>query len=234
MIRIIARDARTEGAATRQEWEVVAEPGGHGVVSAHLVERLAELAGSVARRSAKEAVAPVSIDNLELVAPLKAGERLVVTAALEPQRAPKLAVSLVVRRAPKGPVAALAVMTFAGTSHAPPAVVLPDGAGRGNSPVTARFAAQPGDHFGAGNVLAWVQASALLSAQGALGHRATFAGLKALSVLEWLKGGEPLRLECSVVNASHGELTVLTQLTNESTGSTVLCALGHYREGDGR
>lgn len=205
-------------AAACQEWELIAEPGHDGVASAWLVERLTAVASELASLSTKLELAPASIDNLEL-AP---GTRLIVTAAIEPHRSSRLAVSVVARHAaPRGPVAALAVMTFARRGDPHPLFALPQP--HGSHPVTARFAGK-----GRGNALAWVQATAQLSAQSASGRAVTFAGLEALSVIEWLQGGEPLLLECSVVAQKTRELTVLSHLIHETTGRSVLCALGRW------
>jgi hypothetical protein len=225
MFKVVSRNSRREGFAAREEWEVLREPADRGTDAANLVQRLtglaSELAGHVGR-----SFTPLSVDSLDLVERVSPGERLVVTASVEHQRSGRHAVSLVVRRAPRGAVTAIAVMTFC----AAPAPLAGEHARGGLSPVVARFDVKPqADPGSSSNVLAWVEASALLSAQGAAGGPVVFTGLRGLSVLVRLDGGERLLLECSVVATTGAEVSVLTHLRNEVTGQAVLGALSTYR-----
>jgi hypothetical protein len=98
------------------------------------------------------------------------------------------------------------------------------GAGLGLTPVEARFRSDAApDALAKGSLVAWVQETSLVSAQGFARGSVELEVVHAMSVLA------PARLQCSVVHAEGGRVTVLSHLTDDGSGADVLCALTSFR-----
>ena len=94
------------------EWDVVLEgPQEQGLNPSVLLKHVGELAGALASEAAGAPVFVTSLEKLAVLAPVLDGERLVVTAALEPSRDGSFPVSLVVRRRRGSPGAVVIART---------------------------------------------------------------------------------------------------------------------------
>lgn len=224
MFAISSQNGRS---VSRQEWEVV----GQGEESARLVEQLVRAASALAATE----VGAESVESFELLQPFAVGQRLLVTAAIERVHAQKVTVSLVVRRlgpTPPRPLIAVAVIGLSAEPTALRALALPawGDALPGRTPVSTLFpsatAAQP---LSAQHVIAWLHASALVSAQGATGGRVRLIGFRAVSLRVPLTVGGWVGIQCSVVRAQGGEVTVLSHLRDDASGVRLLTALSRYR-----
>ncbi len=78
----------------------------------------------------------------------------------------------------------------------------------------------------AGNVVPWVHASALVSAQGFAGGPVVLSEMPSLSLLASVHSDT---LSCSVVRASGNLLTVLSVVRSEERRRDVLCAVSTFK-----
>ena len=81
----------------------------------------------------------------------------------------------------------------------------------------------------AGNLVPWVHASALVSAQGFAAGPVALSEIPSLSVLGPVRSDESLTLSCSVVKASGTQLTVLTVVRSDNRQRDVLCAVSTFK-----
>lgn len=172
-----------------------------------------------------EAASSVAIEDLEVLAAVRAGDELLVTAGLEREDAGVTVVSVVMRAGERN-VVALGTLRFHRAAKEARHRALAD-ALAGKTPVEAHFRA---DRTAAldGAVGRWLQDTALVSAQGFAGP-ATFEAVVALTVLGPVAVGQALSLQCSVVRAEATRVTVLSHVRDELSGGEVLCALTSWR-----
>lgn len=225
MSRLVIVESVRSAVAARQEWDVVMG----SVDPAELLEKVGAVAASLARDALGAPVKATSLDRLEVLHPVHTGERLIITAALEPSREGVQPVSLVARRR-KGLVIIAGVLRFA--------VELPlRGANDGTNERLLRGGAVPmetifrakvhgDDALLSGNLVAWVHASALVSAQGFAG-KVQLAEVQSLSLLGPVTPGEQLTLQCSVVRSSGEKVTVLSVMRGRA--GEVLAAVSVFR-----
>lgn len=167
----------------------------------------------------------VAIHDLKVVAPVRAGDELLVTAALEREDALASVVSVVMRA---GERSVVALGTLRLQRAAPEACGRARGdVATGKTLVEALFRADRAEALG-GTAGRWLQDTALVSAQGFAGP-AAFDAVVALTVLGKVEVGQALSLQCSVVHAEASRVTVLTHVRDELSGSDVLCALTSWR-----
>ncbi|MGV3622026.1 MAG: hypothetical protein ACO1OB_14485 [Archangium sp.] len=223
MSRLVVVESLRNATAARHEWDVVMDSAHpeRGLDPAVLLEKIGAVATSLAREVIGDSAVATSLDKLEVLGVVSAGERLIVTAAVEPSRDGVLPVSLVARRrrgAP-GAVVLVGVLRFTVALGEVPtdqqnARLLRGGA----TPMVTSFRAQvPREDvlLGGGNLVPWVHASSLVSAQGFAGGPVALAEVQSLSVLAPVKAGETLTLECSVVRSSGDKVTVLSLVRSE-------------------
>lgn len=231
MSRLVVIESLRSAVAARQEWDVVMDSAhpGRGLDPAELLEKVGAVAASLARDALGTPVTATSLEKLEVLHPVHAGERLIITAAIEPARDGQLPISLVARRR-KGLVVIAGVLRFAAEL---PARATPESNNerllRGGSvpmETTFRVRVQGDDALLGGNLVAWVHASALVSAQGFAG-KVQLAELQSLSLLGPVTPGETLSLQCSVVRSSGDKVTVLS-LVRGAAGE-VLAAVSVFR-----
>jgi hypothetical protein len=230
MTRLLEARSQASAAAARHEWVVSA---GGPLDPAELVERLGAVASALVRGFAGVAVRSTGIEHLTILSSVGPGERLAATLAIEqPLRgAGRWPVSIVVRRVvAASPLAVVGVLVFVRDDAAREGVQGARGEGaRGQAVVTASFHASQGhDWLLDGNLLPWVQASALLSAQGFHGAPLRARGFEAVSVRGQISGGERLALVCSVVREAGGVLSVLCEVRSEALGHDVLWAVSCF------
>jgi len=235
MSRLVVVESLKSAVASRHEWDVVLDSAHpeRGLDPSVLLEQVGVVAATLAAEAAGAPVFATSMHKLEVLGPVLGGERLIVTAALEAPRDGELPVSLVARRrrgAP-GAVVIAAVLRFSvgearRTSGEVAQTRLIDG---GASPMHTTFRAKlrSEDLLLGGNLVPWVHASALVSAQGYAGGPVVLTEVQGLSVLGPVRKDEPLTLSCSVVRASGDKLTVLSVVRSEARD--VLCAMSTFR-----
>ncbi len=230
MSRLVVVESLRSAVAARQEWDVVidsAQPG-RGIDPSELLNKVGAVAASLVSDAMGAPVQATSLTKLEVLHPVNAGERLIITAALERERDGQLPVSLVLRRR-KGLVVIAGVLRFA--------VELPLGGAQdlaserllrgGSVPMNTSFRAQVGnDALLSGNLVPWVHASALVSAQGFAGP-VQLAEVQSLSILGPVRAGETLTLQCSVVRSSGEKVTVLSLVRGDR--GDVLAAVTVFR-----
>ncbi len=236
MSRLISLTRQASPLAARIEWQVVdddhplrrMEPG-------VLLDKLGAVASELVHGAVKGPGVAADVERLRVFAPLHAGDRLVVTAALEPVRHQRHAVSVVVRK--KTSVVSAGVLTFVDASaplrwaSGASSNRLRSGARDGKAPVETTFHARTkgADWVLDGNPLEWVHASALLSAQGFVGGPAEFVGVQGLSRLGPVTAGEALVLQCSVVHSVNDVVSVLSHVRSAGTSRDVLWAVSSFR-----
>lgn len=236
MSRLVLVERLKNAVAERHEWDVVLDgKQEQGLNPAVLLEQVGELAGALAREAAGAAVFMTSLQKLEVLAPVLDGERLIVTAALEPSRDGSFPVSLVVRRRRGAPGAVVIAGVLRFSSEAdrlePTQAQHARLARGGAAPMEATFHAKlkGDDLLLAGNLVPWVHASALVSAQGFAAGPVVLSEIPSLSVLGPVRADEQLTLSCSVVKASGTQLTVLSVVRSEARQRDVLCAVSTFR-----
>ena len=236
MSRLVLIKSLKSPAAERHEWDVVLDgKQEQGLNPAVLLNQVGELAGALAKEAAGAAVFVTSVHKLEVLAPVLDGERLIVTAALEPSRDGAFPVSLVVRRrrgAP-GAVVIAGVIRFSpeGDRLVPGDAQQLRLARGGAAPMETTFKARlkGDDLLLAGNLVPWVHASALVSAQGFAAGPVALLEIPSLSLLAPVHSDEPLTLSCSVVKASGAQVTVLTVVRSDERNRDVLCAVSTFK-----
>ena len=223
--------------SVRQGWKIsAAEVGPDGLLGpTALVTRAVAAAASLVGE--QETLTAVSIEDLKIVSPVHAGAELVFTAALEREQAGQRVVSVVIRHGEpgaQGGIAAVGVLKFAVLTETwKPTLASRSlhstarrGAALGLTPVEASFrvTAGPGALSNL-DLIRRVQETSLVSAQGFARHPVAFDAIHGLSVLGQTHPGQALRLQCSVVFAEGGLVTVLSRISDEKTQHDVLCAL---------
>lgn len=231
MSRLVVVESLRSRVAVRHEWDVVMDSAHpeRGLDPAVLLEKVGAVAASLAREVAGQDVIASSLDKLEVLATVHGGERLIVTAAVEPSRDGAVPISLVARRRRGAPGAVVLAGVLRFVTEQPTALVdsqherLVRG---GAAPMVTSFRAQVGsDVLLAGNVVPWVHASSLVSAQGFAGGAVTLAEVQSLSVLRAVAANESLALQCSVVRSSGSKVTVLALVRGEVDRRDVLAAV---------
>jgi hypothetical protein len=211
--------------AGREQWLVDAnEVGWDGLLAPSvLVSRAIASAQRLAEPVAS--LSAVSIEHFEVVAPIREGAQLVVTTALERERADLVLVSVVIRKGEAGRgggVAALGTLRLERTSSVSQAL---RGVAQGSSPIELRFPARLAE----GALFGRVHEASLVSAQGFIGGPVAFVGVPSLSLLAPEIAGHTLVARCSVVHAGGTRLVVLGQVVDEDDGRDVLCSLLEFR-----
>lgn len=236
MSRLVLVESSKNAVSERHEWDVVLDgKQEQGLNPAVLLNHVGELARALAGEAAGAPVYATSVQRLEVLAQVLDGERLIVTAALEPSRDGAFPVSLVVRRRRglPGAVVIAGVLRFSPEADR----LVPADAQHlrlmrgGAAPMQVTFKAQlkGDDLLLAGNLVPWVHASALVSAQGFAASPVVLAELPSLSLLAPVHSDEALTLSCSVVKASGNQLTVLSVVHSEERHRAVLCAVSTFR-----
>ena len=230
MSRLVIVESLRSAVAARQEWDVVMDGStSRGLDPSELLEKVGVVAASLARDALGGPVKATSLEKLEVLHPVHAGERLIITAALERERDGVLPISLVARRR-KGQVIIASVLRFAealpvrGAEDTTNARLLRGGSVPMETTFRARISGD--DALLGGNLVAWVHASALVSAQGFAG-KVQLAELQSLSLLGPVSPGETLTLQCSVVRSSGEKVTVLSLV--HGTAGEVLAAVSVFR-----
>jgi acyl-CoA hydrolase len=231
MSRLVQLEQNASALAARHVWLVT----GRGPLEpAALVERLGAFAARLVGARARLAVVSSGVERLRLHAALHGGDTLVVTAALERPGPSRWPVSVVVRRSEgsRAPVVAEGVLVFVPEGEVPaspprPAPLQPRA---GWAPVSTTFVARAStsDWLLSGNLLAWVHATALLSAQGFAGVELQPVALEAVALRGPIEPLEAIDLECSVGRASAGGIRVLSELTSAARGAPVLSAVTRF------
>lgn len=236
MSRLVVVDSVKGALASRHEWDVVLDAAHpeRGLDPSVLLSQVGAVASALASEAAGgAAVHPASIEHLELLAPVSAGERLIVTAAVEPRRERFIVVTLVARRrrGTPGAIVICGSMRFS-TAEIGNRSVDERPLQTGRSPMSTTFTAKVGgdEALFSGNVVPWVQSSALVSAQGVAGAPVTLVEVESLSVLSVVRQGEALTLNCSVVKRAGDLLTVLSVVRSESRDVDVLAATLTFRQ----
>lgn len=195
-----------------------------------LLEKIGALASALVADAVNETLVLSEIESLEVLAAVKAGDRLVATAALEPLRHGRHTVSVVVRKNEEKVVVAGELVFIRADEQPAKQRTARLAALSGKSPIETTFHARTRgqDWLLDGNPLEWVHASALLSAQGHAGRRVRFIGVQALSRLGPVRHGELLVLHCSVVRIEGDLVTVLSQGHTERNGRGILTALSIF------
>lgn len=240
MSRLVVVESLRNATAVRHEWDVVMDTAHpeRGLDPAVLLEKVGTVASSLAREAIGESAVATSLDKLEVLGVVSAGERLIVTAAVEQSRDGVLPISLVARRrrgAP-GAVVLAGVLRFTVsvtdvTGDQQNARLLRGGA----TPMVTSFRARlPGADvlLGGGNLVPWVHASSLVSAQGFAGGPVSLVEVQSLSVLGPVKAGETLTLHCSVVRSSGDKVTVLSLVRSESREVLAAVTTFKVRQGE--
>lgn len=236
MSRLVVIESLRNASAARHEWDVVMDSSHpeRGLDPALLLEKVGAVASSLAREAIGASAVATSLDKLEVLGTVSAGERLIVTAAVEPSRDGALPVSLVARRrrgAP-GAIVIAGVLRFTADAQRAPGDAQNERLVRGGAtPMVTSFRARvPGDDvLLAGNVVPWVHASSLVSAQGFAGGPVALAEVQSLSVLGPVKAGETLTLQCSVVRSSGDKVTVLSLVRSDAHRRDVLAAVTTFK-----
>jgi len=237
MSRLVVVESLKSAVASRHEWDVVfdAEHPERGLDPSELLHQVGVVAASLAADAAGAPVFATSVEKLEVLAPVVGGERLIVTAALEAPRDGAIPVSLVARRRRGSPgavvIAGVLRFTVAADTARPADAQHSRLINGGASPMHTTFKAklEGSDLLLAGNLVPWVHASALVSAQGFAGGPVVLAELESLSVLGPVKRHEPLTLSCSVVRASGSLISVLSLVRSDERQRDVLCAMSTFK-----
>ncbi len=236
MSRLVLVESAKNAVSERHEWDVVLDGRQkQGLNPAVLLNHVGELAAALAREAAGAPVFVTSVTKLEVLAPVLDGERLIATAALEPSRDGGFPVSLVVRRRRGAPGAVVIAGVLRFSSEADRWAVADEQHVRllrgGASPMQATFKARlkGDDLLLAGNLVPWVHASALVSAQGFAGAPVVLCEMPSLSLLAKVHSDEPLTLSCSVVRASGSLLTVLSVVRSEECRRDVVYAVSTFK-----
>ncbi|PZR13253.1 MAG: hypothetical protein DI536_13280 [Archangium gephyra] len=239
MSRLVVVESLRNATATRHEWDVVMDAAHpeRGLDPAVLLEKVGAVASSLAKEAIGDGAVATSLDRLEVHGVVSAGERLIITAAVEPSRDGVLPISLVARRrrGSPGAVVLVGVLRFSVavtdvTADQQNARLLRGGA----TPMMTSFRARlPREDvlLGGGNLVPWVHASSLVSAQGFAGGPVSLAEVQSLSVLAPVKAGETLTLHCSVVRSSGDKVTVLSLVRSETRD--VLAAVTTFKVKNG-
>lgn len=235
MSRLVSLNRSITPDAARIEWHVAAD--GHPlqrIEPAMLLERLGGIAAEVVERRVSTPVIAADVERLQVFEEVRAGDLLVVTAALEPARYRRHAVSVVVRKGQRVIIAG--VVTFVALGEPSRSSAAQQNRARssardGKALVETTFHARTtgDDWLLNGNPLAWVHASAVLSAQGFIGGPADFVGLQGISRLGPVVAGEALTLQCSVVHAANDVVSVLAHVRTELERRDVLWAVTSFR-----
>ena len=231
MSRLISVNRQATPVASRHEWHVADEGRPFQRMDP---SRLLEKLGAVARELVGPDLVATGVERLQVFDEVRAGDELLITAALEPERHRRQSVSIVVRKDRQVLVAG--VVTFV-PADAPEAWSpaqrhrVRSGAHSGKSLVETVFHARAAsdDWLLRGNPLEWVHASAVLSAQGYIGGPADFIGLQAVSRLGPVAAGEALVLQCSVVHVDQAVVSVLSHVRTELERKEVLWAISSFR-----
>lgn len=238
MSRLVLVQSLKSSVAQRHEWDVVldAPHQERGLDPSVLLDRVGAVAGGLASEAAGTPVFVTSLERLEVLAPVFDGERLIVTAALEQPRDGKWPVSLVVRRR-KGAVVIAGVLRFSSELERPSVTDAEQLrlARGGSAPMEATFRAslRGADLLLGGNLVPWVHASALVSAQGFAAGPVSLSEIPSLSLLAPVHPDEPLTLSCSVVKAAGNVVTVLSLVRSEEHHRDVLCAVSTFKAKQG-
>ncbi|MDY7228247.1 hypothetical protein [Hyalangium rubrum] len=132
MSRLAASDAGASQFSAQQEWNVgLDEVGPDGLLGLdRLREQLLALASWLGAKAVGRKVVPLKVDNVQLLAPVRAHQRLIVTTAVERRSATGAVVSVVVSRPQAGQevrqLVALGIVSL-GISDAGPRWVEPRG-----------------------------------------------------------------------------------------------------------
>ena len=231
MSRLISVTRQVTPAAARHEWHVADEGRPFQRMDP---SRLLEKLGAVASELVGPGVVATGVERLQVFDEVRAGDHLLITAALEPERHRRRSVSIVVRKDRQVLVAG--VLSFVPLD-------VPDGlspaqrhrvrssARDGRSLVETVFHARAADDdwLLRGNPLEWVHASAVLSAQGYVAGPADFIALQAVSRLGPVSPGTSLVLQCSVVHVDQSVVSVLSHVRTEVERRDVLWAISSFR-----
>ncbi len=236
MSRLVVVESLRSAVSARHEWDVVMDSAHpeRGLDPAVLLEKVGAVASSLAREAAGDAVVATSLHNLEVLGSVAAGERLIITAALELERDGVLPISLVARRRRGSPGA----VVLAGVLHFSTGRNVSDGDAQherllrgGATPMVTSFRARvPGNEvLLSGNIVPWVHASSLVSAQGFAGGPVALSEVQSLSVLGPVRANESLTLQCSVVRSSGEKVTVLSLVRSDDAQRAVLAAVTTFK-----
>lgn len=237
MSRLVVVESLRNAVAVRHEWDVVMDASHpeRGLDPAVLLEKVGAVASSLAREAIGDSAVATSLDKLEVLGVVSAGERLIVTAAVEQSRDGVLPISLVARRRRGSPGAVVIAGVLRFTVS--PSDVSADAQNErllrgGATPMVTSFKARvprPDVLLGGGNLVPWVHASSLVSAQGFAGGPVALAEVQSLSVLSPVTAGETLTLQCSVVRSSGDKVTVLSLVRSDSARRDVLAAVTTFK-----
>ena len=210
--------------STRVRWTVRAdEVSSDGVLApSALVARMV----NEARLVVSTPPTSVSVEELKVLSPVRAGSDLVITCALERERDEGAVISVAARRGEagaQGGLAAVGVLHFNAGESASWLTAAGGGASLGATPVEARFKARAGAL--SADVLGRVHELALVSAQGFVGGPVRFEVVHSLTTLAAIEPAHWLQLHCSVVHAEGARLAVLSHLVDLDAEVDVSCAL---------